>query len=95
MSLNEYFTQTHGITDAYAASKAHVVESWLTTSGHDPRRVLMVGDTNHDEEIAEALNVQFIRFRNGHQEAPTHDRHTVVRHLRDVVRHVHSAHVGG
>ncbi|MEV5069607.1 HAD family hydrolase [Microbacterium sp. LMI12-1-1.1] len=69
--LNEFFSHTHGITDAYAASKAHVVESWLTTSGHDPRRVLMVGDTNHDEEIAEALNVQFIRFRNGHQGPPT------------------------
>ena len=30
----------------------------------------MVGDTNHDEQIAEALAVQFIRFSNGHQLAP-------------------------
>ena len=87
-ALNDYFTQTHGITDAYAASKAHVVESWLGASGHDPRRVVMIGDTNHDEEIADALDVQFIRFRNGHQEPPTHDRHAVVGHLRDIVSYL-------
>jgi len=83
-----HFDQVLGITDAYAPSKADVVASWLQSSGHDPRRVLMVGDTNHDEEIAETLRLGFVRFANGHQEPPDHDRHPVVHHLRDVVQHV-------
>jgi phosphoglycolate phosphatase len=83
-----HFEQILGITDAYAPSKAHVVARWLQSSGHPPQRVLMVGDTNHDEEIAEELNLAFVRFARGHQEPPDHDRHPVVRHLRDVVQHV-------
>jgi phosphoglycolate phosphatase len=83
-----HFQQILGITDAYAPSKADVVARWLRSSRHEPGRVLMVGDTNHDEEIAEELGLGFVRFARGHQEPPDHDRHPVVRHLRDVVQHV-------
>ncbi|WP_375432245.1 HAD family hydrolase [uncultured Friedmanniella sp.] len=88
-----HFDQILGITDAYA-SKADVVANWLESSGHDPRRVLMVGDTNHDEEIAEKLAVHFIRFARGHQEPPDHDRHPVVHHLRDIIEHLSGSRVG-
>ena len=83
-----YFDHVLGITDAYAPSKADVVAHWLQSSGHDPRRVLMVGDTNHDEEIAEELKLSFVRFAPGHQAPPDHDRYPVVYRLRDVVPHV-------
>ncbi|GAA3701436.1 HAD-IA family hydrolase [Microlunatus aurantiacus] len=86
--LDAHFTQILGISDAYVASKAEVVGGWLRSSGHDPHRVLMVGDTNHDEEIADELGVRFVWFALGHQEPPDHDRHPVVHDLRDVVRHV-------
>jgi phosphoglycolate phosphatase len=87
-AIGDHFDQILGITDAYAPSKAAVVASWLRSSGHDPRRVLMVGDTNHDEEIADELALGFVRFAQGHQEPPEHGRHPVVHHLRDVVQHV-------
>ena len=86
-----HFEQVLGITDAYAPSKADVVARWLRSSGHEPHRVLMVGDTNHDEEIAEELGLRFVRFALGHQEPPDHDRHPVVRRLRDVVQHLGAA----
>lgn len=92
--VSDSFTQIHGITDVYAASKAHVVDSWLRASGHDPRHVLMIGDTNHDEEIAEALEVRFLRFQNGHQEPPTHRRHPVIGKLRDVGAHLDGTSTG-
>ena len=86
--ITGHFDQVLGITDAYAASKAEVVATWLRSSGYDPARVLMVGDTNHDEEIAEELSLGFVRFAGGHQVPPDHDRHPVVSRLRDVVAHV-------
>jgi phosphoglycolate phosphatase len=86
--LDDYFVQILGVTDAHVASKADVVARWLESSGHDPRRVLMVGDTNHDEEIAEDLGVNFVRFAHGHQQPPDHDRHPVVQDLRDVIQHI-------
>jgi hypothetical protein len=48
----------------------------------------MVGDTNHDEEIAGDLALRFVRFARGHQEPPDHDRYPVVHDLRDVIGHV-------
>ncbi|SKC57178.1 HAD family hydrolase [Plantibacter cousiniae (nom. nud.)] len=84
-SLHGHFAHVHGITDVYAASKEHVVTAWLEDSRHDPRRVLMVGDTNHDEEIAEALQVRFLRFDGGHQDAPSHRRHPVISSLGEIV----------
>lgn len=89
--IDEHFAQILGITDAHAPSKAHVVAQWLNTSGHDPGRVLMVGDTNHDEEIAEDLGAGFVRFAHGHQQPPDHDRHPVVRELRGVGDLIRSA----
>jgi phosphoglycolate phosphatase len=87
-AIGEHFAQIIGITDAYTPSKADVVADWLRSSGHDPRRVLMVGDTNHDEEIAGDLALRFVRFARGHQEPPDHDRYPVVHDLRDVIGHV-------
>ena len=87
-AIEGHFAQILGITDAYAASKADVVATWLQSSGHDPSRVLMVGDTNHDEEIAGELSVSFVRFARGHQEPPDHDHYPVVHDLREVIRHV-------
>ena len=87
-TITGHFDEVRGITDAYAPSKADVVARWLRSSGHDPARVLMVGDTNHDEEIADALELRFVRFSGGHQVPPDHDRHPVVSRLRDVLAYV-------
>lgn len=84
-ALTHYFSGVHGITDVYHASKEQVVGSWLAGSGHHPSRVVMVGDTNHDEEIAELLGVRFVRFRNGHQDPPVHGRHPVIDGLSELV----------
>jgi phosphoglycolate phosphatase len=93
-ALHACFSQILGITGVYAASKAHVVEAWLKNSGHDPGLVLMVGDTNHDEEIADALNLHYLRFDRGHQHSPHNRRHPTVSDLRDVVRYLGPANAG-
>ena len=92
--LSAHFSRVLGITDVYAASKAHVVDSWLQEAGHDPDRVLMVGDTNHDEETAEALDVHFIRFDKGHQQQSSErSRYPVIDDLREVVSYLLRANI--
>ena len=87
-AIGTHFAQILGIADAFVASKADTVAQWLRSSGHDPRRVLMVGDTNHDEEIAAELSVRFVRFARGHQEPPDHDLFPVIHELGEVLQHV-------
>lgn len=65
-ALDRWVAEAHGIEDIYAASKAHVAERWLAASGADPRRVVFVGDSEHDHEIADALGCRSVLFSGGH-----------------------------
>lgn len=68
--LDDAFDEVLSITDVHAASKRDVIATWLVGSGLDPREVLLIGDTNHDLEIALDLGTQFVHFARGHQELP-------------------------
>lgn len=65
--LDEAFDDVLSITDVHVASKRDVIAVWLNGSGLDPREVLLIGDTNHDLEIALDLGTQFVHFARGHQ----------------------------
>ncbi|MHA7984833.1 HAD family hydrolase [Rathayibacter sp. CAU 1779] len=62
-----WFDEIHGITDAYAGSKASAIAGWLASSCLDARDVVMVGDTDHDESTASELGARFVAFEHGHQ----------------------------
>ncbi|WP_420176173.1 HAD family hydrolase [Luteococcus sp. OSA5] len=67
----------HGLTSCFEAvldtdealdpSKQGIVARWLEASELPASQVLMVGDTNHDEEIAAELGCPFVRFTSGNQ----------------------------
>lgn len=65
--IGDMFEAVLAIDDPYRASKRDVITDWFATSGLEPRDVLVVGDTNHDREIAEELGAVFIHFDSGHQ----------------------------
>ncbi|MBD3942426.1 HAD family hydrolase [Microbacterium sp. NEAU-LLC] len=64
------FDAVLSITDAYQASKRDVIATWLADSRYDAEEVLLIGDTNHDHEIADELGARFVHFDNGHQALP-------------------------
>ena len=64
--LDRLFEAVLAIDDPYRASKHEVIRGWLTTSGLEPADVLIIGDTNHDHEIAEDLGTEFLHFEAGH-----------------------------
>lgn len=65
--LDETFEDVLSIGDPYRASKHDVIARWLSMSGLAAREVLVIGDTNHDREIAEDLGAPFVHFDGGHQ----------------------------
>ena len=62
-----YFEQVLSIDDPYRASKAEVIGTWVAAHGLRGSEVLVIGDTNHDREIAESLGTRFVHFAAGHQ----------------------------
>ncbi|MBD9240804.1 MAG: HAD family hydrolase, partial [Ruminococcaceae bacterium] len=65
--LQGYFTELLGLADIYGVSKVQVGRNWLAQSGIDPAACVMVGDTQHDAEVAAALGTGCVLYTGGHQ----------------------------
>ncbi len=69
--LREYFSDVLGLSDIYAKSKVKLGKQWMNTSGIAPQNAVMVGDTLHDAEVAQALGVRCVLYTGGHQSRST------------------------
>ena len=62
-----YFDRLLGLGDIYAKSKVDVGLAYLKENGFDPARAVMIGDSVHDYEVAQALGVRCVLQSGGHQ----------------------------
>ena len=67
LGVRQYFDTVLGIADIYAHSKVEIGRQWINTSGTDKAGVVMLGDCEHDHEVAGAMGVQCVLFSGGHQ----------------------------
>ena len=65
--LTGYFEEVLGLTDFYGRSKVQRGLAWLAASGLEKENAVMVGDTDHDLEVANALGIRCVLFSGGHQ----------------------------
>ena len=65
--LEGIFCAVQGLDNHHAAGKAEIAQSFMTESDLDPKRVLLIGDTIHDGEIAREIGVDCWLIPNGHQ----------------------------
>ena len=65
--LLKYFDAIHGIEHIYADSKVHITEKFISKNHLDPNRILFIGDTLHDWEVAGAVGVKSVLVASGHQ----------------------------
>ncbi len=66
-SLTPYFEALLGLPDRLAVSKVERGTSWMKSSGVTPSRTLLVGDTNHDFEAAQAMGTKSLLCPSGYQ----------------------------
>lgn len=65
--LTDFFDEILGLDDIYAKSKTARGTAWMAQSGIDPATAVMIGDTDHDADVAAAMGVRCILCTNGHQ----------------------------
>ena len=66
--LADYFDDLVGLDDYHAHGKLDAARAWLARTGHDPRGLLMVGDTVHDYEVASGIGAACVLVADGHQD---------------------------
>jgi phosphoglycolate phosphatase len=65
--LAEYMTHVRGLDHLNATSKIDIGLALLAELRVAPREVVLVGDTLHDRELAEAIGCHCLLFARGHQ----------------------------
>jgi phosphoglycolate phosphatase len=65
--INQFFEDLCGLNNHYAVSKVANGKSLINKRGLDPERTLMVGDTIHDFEVAQAIGCKCVLVAKGHQ----------------------------
>lgn len=64
--LTRYFTHIIGLDNIYAAGKVHLGLALMEKLGHGKGETLLIGDTEHDYEVAMEIGADCILVSNGH-----------------------------
>ncbi len=64
-----FFEGIAGLTDHYAVSKVDQGKMMMKIFGIEQGKTLMIGDTVHDFEVADALGITCVLVADGHQSA--------------------------
>lgn len=65
--LDGMFEQLLGIGDIYAGSKVHIARAFMEKDGLCPDDAVLLGDTCHDAEVADAIGCRCLLIARGHQ----------------------------
>lgn len=66
--IDMYFTNIYGIQNHFAHSKMERGEQLLQIENLNRNKTLMIGDTLHDKEVADAMGIRCILVAQGHQD---------------------------
>jgi len=65
--IHHFFEDLCGLSDNFAVSKVANGKSLISKRGLNPERTLLVGDTIHDYEVAQAIGCKCVLIAKGHQ----------------------------
>lgn len=84
----DYFNVISGVNHIYANGKKEISLNHLKKIKTNPDKVLFVGDTLHDSEIAEIMNVDCVLFSKGHNssEKLKEANRKVIGNLEEILR---------
>lgn len=84
LGIARYFDEVLGLDNIHAYSKVDIAKNWAEVAR--PGRALLIGDTEHDKETADAAGFDCILISRGHQTIKTLEKTgaTVIPDLRDI-----------
>ncbi len=91
--IDKFFTNITGTKDTQAGSKIDNAKKWFQESGFKNHEIIMVGDTLHDAEVAEALNITCFLVSRGvqHKDVLQKSKYRVFDSLKDMVEYIKTA----
>ena len=66
LKISSFFDEILGLSDSYANSKVSLAKEWIKSANLKTTEIIMIGDTDHDFEVACAIGVKCILVCGGH-----------------------------
>ena len=82
-NIRPYFDGIYGIDNVYAASKSALAHKFLDEH-RDIERILYIGDTYHDLEVALILHARAFLYSGGHQLLEKDPSFTIINSLNEI-----------
>ncbi len=70
-NLNDFFTHIVGHDNIYATSKVELGKNLIKKINNGNGKVLLIGDTEHDHEVASEIGADCVLIADGHQSKAT------------------------
>jgi phosphoglycolate phosphatase len=67
--LNSFFPEVVGLSNNHGASKVASAVQWMKESSFSPDELMIVGDTDHDAEVAHELGIKCVLISRGYQDS--------------------------
>ena len=64
--INSYFESISGIDNYYADNKIQIAKKLRNNIKYDNHEILLIGDSVHDFEVAQALKINCVLYSKGH-----------------------------
>ena len=84
--LTEYFEHIYGLDNIYASSKIQLGKELMKKLGNGKGETLLIGDTEHDYDVAVEIGADCVLIANGHQSFEKLSKYgTVFKELKDLL----------
>lgn len=64
--IEQFFTSVRGLDNHHAAGKTAIGVQYVQQLGIEPQKILLVGDTVHDYQVAQAMGTDCVLVSSGH-----------------------------
>ena len=64
--IRQYFTKIIGLDDHTSQTKEHIGQYWIRQMQYDPKKILIIGDTVNDYDLAQAFGSDCVLITRGH-----------------------------
>lgn len=88
--IHHFFHAVLGQDNIRAEGKIQRGKKWFEEQEVHPEHVLLIGDTNHDYEVAKELGIHCILYTNGHQDEDRLSKYPArkIHYLEDLLNHI-------
>jgi phosphoglycolate phosphatase len=85
-NIRTFFSHVFGLDNLYASSKLERGQRLLQKLNTPPQEILIIGDTNHDHEVAQELGINCILLTGGHQSEARLKSNTIIHSPKELIK---------